>query len=161
GGSALQQGVQSAADRGGAWDRAVAEVSSVDAHGPPLPPGAYDARARGGRSGESDAAAEAGRLISTKRMREGLSLTYREEGLVGKTHLRKRLFLPDSAGIEYYNAHEDRTHDADCCEFAIDVPQGHAVASGRVTVRVWDFGGQSYLHSTHRFFLGGQRCFYL
>jgi hypothetical protein len=83
------------------------------------------------------------------------------QGAVGKTHLRKRVLLPDGPDMEYYDADEDRTHDADRCDFVIDLPQEKAVAGSRITVRVWDFGGQSYLHSTHRFFLGGQRCFYL
>jgi hypothetical protein len=83
------------------------------------------------------------------------------QGEVGKTHLRKRVFLPDNPDVEYHNADEDRTHDADRCDFVVDLSQGKAVAGRRITVRVWDFGGQSYLHSTHRFFLGGQRCFYL
>lgn len=30
-----------------------------------------------------------------------------------------------------------------------------------VNVRAWDFGGQPELHSSHRFFLGAQRCYYL
>src|SRR6202043_807313 len=31
----------------------------------------------------------------------------------------------------------------------------------QVKLRVWDFGGQEELHSSHRFFLGSQRCFYV
>ena len=80
------------------------------------------------------------------------------QGMVGKTQLRKSIFEPDANRL-YHEPSEERTHDADCClwkpPISSDTPSPPQIA------RVWDFGGQNELHSTHRFFLGGQRCFYL
>ncbi len=46
-------------------------------------------------------------------------------------------------------------------EVTLTLPENHRTKLSQVKLRVWDFGGQNELHSSHRFFLGSQRCFYI
>jgi Ran GTPase-activating protein (RanGAP) involved in mRNA processing and transport len=83
------------------------------------------------------------------------------QAFVGKSHLVKRCF-PEyhSNNRTYYDETEPRTHDVRRTEegWGLRELSGEQVS---VKVHVWDFGGQNDLHSTHRFFLGIERCFYL
>jgi internalin A len=69
-------------------------------------------------------------------------------GKAGKTTLVKRL-----AG-EVPNQNESETHSIAIHELMLTCPRG------TVRARVWDFGGQEILHSTHQFFLT-ERSLYL
>jgi len=69
-------------------------------------------------------------------------------GKAGKTTLVKRL------ADEPPDEHESETHSIAIRELALKC------ARGDVRARVWDFGGQEILHSTHQFFLT-ERSLYL
>ena len=78
------------------------------------------------------------------------------QGEVGKTHMRKNLARFNQGELpRYYDEQLDRTHDIDIQNVPLKLNDG------TVTARVWDFGGQQFLHASHRFFLSGQRCLYL
>lgn len=81
------------------------------------------------------------------------------QGRVGKSHLRRR--ITGEGGIDYYDGRLDPTQSVDCTSGSEVVPDGHPIGKYSIRLRVWDFGGQNHLHSAHRFFLGGERCFYL
>jgi internalin A len=69
-------------------------------------------------------------------------------GKAGKTTLIKRL------ANEEPDPSESETHSIAIRELLLDCPKG------KVKTRVWDFGGQEILHSTHQFFLT-ERSFYI
>lgn len=74
------------------------------------------------------------------------------EGRVGKTHLRQRLFGPNPT---YHNPGELQTHDIETAQW-----QASASVEGapeEIKVAVWDFGGQTALHASHRLFLSDRR----
>ncbi len=80
------------------------------------------------------------------------------EGCVGKSVLCRRLFAgkdetapPDSIS----------TCDFDMYEYQLpaDLLAGDELSP--LKLRVWDFGGQDFLHGSHRFFVGAERAFYL
>ena len=78
------------------------------------------------------------------------------QGEVGKTHLRQNLArLNQGTDPDFYDEQLDRTHDIDIQSLPLKLDDGPMDA------RVWDFGGQQFLHASHRFFLSGQRCLYL
>lgn len=70
-------------------------------------------------------------------------------GEVGKSHLKDRLCGDELA----FDDHKDRTHDID---FAL-WPE----TAARPRTRLWDFGGQPFLHGSHRFFLGADYAAYV
>lgn len=76
------------------------------------------------------------------------------EGRVGKTQLRRRL----AAETPAYQSDEPSTHDFEVRRFQLVPPDS---AGKPVTVKLFDFGGQAELHSSHRFFLAGERNAYL
>ena len=107
---------------------------------------------------------------NAKRIREYLASTKREgaqkvdsfkllivgQGEVGKTHLRKNLARFNEGELpKYYDEQLERTHDIDIQNVSLKLE------NDIVTARVWDFGGQQFLHASHRFFLSSQRCLYL
>jgi hypothetical protein len=55
----------------------------------------------------------------------------------------------------------ESTKHIDYSEATHPLPENHRTKFSQVKLRVWDFGGQNELHSSHRFFLGSQRCFYI
>ncbi len=69
-------------------------------------------------------------------------------GKAGKTTLVKQL------AEERPDEHESETHSIAIRELTLGCPRG------QVRTRVWDFGGQEILHSTHQFFLT-ERSLYL
>ncbi len=73
-------------------------------------------------------------------------------GRAGKTTLVKRLVGEEP------DEHESETHSISIREMTLDCKRGRKKA--RVKARVWDFGGQEILHSTHQFFLT-ERSLYL
>ena len=70
------------------------------------------------------------------------------EGGVGKTSLAKRLLE------NTFDPHENRTEGIDIQSWQVNV-QGQ-----KVSLNVWDFGGQEIMHATHQFFLT-KRSLYL
>ncbi|MBX3322586.1 MAG: hypothetical protein KF757_06310 [Phycisphaeraceae bacterium] len=78
------------------------------------------------------------------------------DGRLGKTHLRERVFGDDPL---YYNAHEPSTHNI--AHLRVPTEAQWEGGTQRVTLLVWDFGGQSELHSAHRFFLSDRRNLFL
>jgi Leucine-rich repeat (LRR) protein/GTPase SAR1 family protein len=85
------------------------------------------------------------------------------QGRVGKTHLRLRFF--EQEDIDHHDPTLESTKHIDYTEGARhqseDQWKGHRSEVPLIKLRVWDFGGQNELHSSHRFFLGSQRCFYI
>ena len=81
------------------------------------------------------------------------------QGRVGKTQFRLRFF--EGKGIANHDPTLESTQHIDCVESMRALPKGHPSKFSQVKLRVWDFGGQEQLHSSHRFFLGSQRCFYV
>jgi len=81
------------------------------------------------------------------------------QGRVGKTQLRLRFF--EGMGIAHHDPTLESTKHIDCVESIRALPANHRSKLPQVKLRVWDFGGQEELHSSHRFFLGSQRCFYV
>lgn len=79
------------------------------------------------------------------------------QGRVGKTHLRKRLFSSEPEPL-YYEDEEKRTKDFERDQVIVEKKYK---SLNHLKGNVWDFGGQDELHSTHRFFLGAHRCFYV
>jgi GTPase SAR1 family protein len=74
------------------------------------------------------------------------------EGRNGKTHLRHRVFENEP---EYYQVGELPTHDFENVQWHPINPRSNK--SRGLTMRVWDFGGQPHLHTSHRFFLSDKR----
>jgi hypothetical protein len=74
-------------------------------------------------------------------------------GRVGKSHLLKRLFAAASKDREHYEAGKQPTHDV--------AMERWPAQNGRPALRAWDFGGQEYLHGSHRFFLGADHALYV
>ena len=81
------------------------------------------------------------------------------QGRVGKTQLRLRFF--EGVGIAHHDPTLESTKHIDYTEVTHALPEDHRTKLSQVKLRVWDFGGQNELHSSHRFFLGSQRCFYI
>ena len=92
-----------------------------------------------------------------------LKLLLLGQGRVGKSHLRCRIF--ENGGLDYYDGRLEPTQNIDRTDYTPILPEDHPVRVGlgrsHLRIRVWDFGGQNHLHSTHRFFLGGEWCFYV
>ncbi len=81
------------------------------------------------------------------------------QGRVGKTQLRLRFF--EGMGIAHHDPTLESTKHIDYTEAMHTLPENHRTKFSQVKLRVWDFGGQNELHSSHRFFLGSQRCLYI
>jgi GTPase SAR1 family protein/uncharacterized small protein (DUF1192 family) len=81
------------------------------------------------------------------------------QGRVGKTQLRLRFF--EGMGIAHHDPTLESTRHIDYSEATHTLPKSNRSKLSKVKLRVWDFGGQNELHSSHRFFLGCQRCFYI
>jgi GTPase SAR1 family protein len=81
------------------------------------------------------------------------------QGRVGKTQFRLRFFA--GMGIAHHDPTLESTKHIDYSEATHPLPESHRTKLSQVKLRVWDFGGQNELHSSHRFFLGSQRCFYI
>ena len=81
------------------------------------------------------------------------------QGRVGKTQFRLRFF--DGEDIAHHDPTLESTKHIDYSEATHTLPENHRTKLTQVKLRVWDFGGQNELHSSHRFFLGSQRCFYI
>lgn len=80
------------------------------------------------------------------------------QGTVGKTHLRKNLErLRDGELPTYYERSEDRTQGIDMSTLRVRATDRQR----QLTANTWDFGGQNYLHATHRFFLTQQHSLYV
>lgn len=82
------------------------------------------------------------------------------QGEVGKTHLRKRLFVGERSEPRYYHPLEERTPSIEFGRWSGTATRlGGGGSPWRY--RIWDFGGQDHLHGTHRFFVGAEHCIYL
>jgi len=81
------------------------------------------------------------------------------QGRVGKSHLRRR--ISGESTLDFHDGRLELTQSVDRVDSEMTRPKDHSRGAGRIHVRFWDFGGQNHLHSSHRFFLGGERCFYL
>lgn len=80
-------------------------------------------------------------------------------GMAGKTHLQKRLFEGMWSNPAFFSATSPTT-SVDLVKVNLLAEPGKSSES-LSRLRVWDFGGQDYLHGTHRFFLGSHRCLYV
>jgi len=92
-------------------------------------------------------------LATGKRPLAEVKLLIVGQGRVGKTQLRLRCF--EGMGIAHHDPTLESTKHIDYTEAT------ERTEFDQVKLRVWDFGGQNELHSSHRFFLGSQRCFYI
>jgi GTPase SAR1 family protein len=99
------------------------------------------------------------KLASGKRPLAEVKLLLVGQGRVGKTQFRLRFF--EGMGIAHHNPTLESTRHIDCVESTRALPVNHRSKLSQIKLRVWDFGGQEELHSSHRFFLGSQRCFYV
>src|SRR5207302_5428541 len=81
------------------------------------------------------------------------------QGRVGKTQLRLRCF--EGMGIGHHDPTLESTKHIDYTEATRTPEDYERTEFDQVKLRVWDFAGQNELHSSHRFFLGSQRCFYI
>jgi GTPase SAR1 family protein/Leucine-rich repeat (LRR) protein len=99
------------------------------------------------------------KLATGKRPLAEVKLLLVGQGRVGKTQLRLRFF--DGMGIAHHDPTLESTKHIDYTEATHTLPENHRTKFSQVKLRVWDFGGQNELHSSHRFFLGSQRCFYI
>lgn len=99
------------------------------------------------------------KLATGKRPLAEVKLLLVGQGRVGKTQFRLRFF--EGMGIAHHNPTLESTRHIDCVESTRSLPVNHRSNLSQIKLRVWDFGGQEELHSSHRFFLGSQRCFYV
>ena len=99
------------------------------------------------------------KLATGKRPLAEVKLLLVGQGRVGKTQLRLRFF--EGMGIAHHDPTLESTKHIDYTEATHTLPENHRTKFSQVKLRVWDFGGQNELHSSHRFFLGSQRCFYI
>jgi GTPase SAR1 family protein len=99
------------------------------------------------------------KLATDKRPLAEVKLLLVGQGRVGKTQFRLRFF--EGMGIAHHNPTLKSTRHIDCVESTRALPANHRSKLSQVKLRVWDFAGQEELHSSHRFFLGSQRCFYV
>lgn len=99
------------------------------------------------------------KLATGKRPLAEVKLLLVGQGRVGKTQFRLRFF--EGMGIAHHNPTLESTRHIDCVESTRILPVNHRSKLSQIKLRVWDFGGQEELHSSHRFFLGSQRCFYV
>ncbi|MCA9109362.1 MAG: hypothetical protein KDA52_05415 [Planctomycetaceae bacterium] len=87
------------------------------------------------------------------------------QGRVGKTHLRKRVLSGPESQPDHA-AEETSTHNIEMSHLqqiprSLDELHDTSPQPNEVRARVWDFGGQDYLHGTHRFFLGAEHALYV
>lgn len=99
------------------------------------------------------------KLATGKRPLAEVKLLLVGQGRVGKTQFRMRFF--EGMGIAHHNPTLESTRHIDCVQSTRALPVNHESKLSQVKLRVWDFAGQEELHSSHRFFLGSQRCFYV
>jgi Ran GTPase-activating protein (RanGAP) involved in mRNA processing and transport/GTPase SAR1 family protein len=79
-------------------------------------------------------------------------------GRMGKTHFRKRVFEDVPF---YYKKDEESTHNIEHLQTTTTASVADPITKEEheqeIDLRVWDFGGQEMLHSSHRFFLADNR----
>ncbi|PQO48215.1 COR domain-containing protein, partial [Blastopirellula marina] len=80
-------------------------------------------------------------------------------GEVGKTHVLHRLTDADAPG--YTNHEEERTTEISITKHELPTREAEDNPQEKVPVLICDCGGQDKMHQTHRFYFGGENCFYL